>query len=246
MTMRIRLTGALTALALLAGCGGGAGLGAALQGGLASLTGTGGAAASAAAAPAGTAADPATLRRVELATIGIVGTAQQLTASGGRETFAGPEGFTYTLHDGMLVSTRGLSHDLMAADTRQSRAALRAGGARAARARDARRAGQNRSQRIRLHDHRKRGGDDRDRKPAERGPPLRRKLPWRGRDLRQSLLDRRLRTHRFVASVRQPECCIFAQQRPLVSFFGGGLWSSSLCDTPILAIADLTLCYQLE
>ncbi|WPY93539.1 YjbF family lipoprotein [Limimaricola variabilis] len=133
MTMRIRLTGALTALALLAGCGGGAGLGAALQGGLASLTGTGGAAASAAAAPAGTAADPATLRRVELATIGIVGTAQQLTASGGRETFAGPEGFTYTLHDGMLVSTRGLSHDLMAADTRQSRAALRAGGGEALR-----------------------------------------------------------------------------------------------------------------
>ncbi|MGR3738624.1 MAG: YjbF family lipoprotein [Limimaricola soesokkakensis] len=131
MTMRIRMTGALTALALLAGCGGGAGVTAALQGAIAPLVGTQAAPAGGAAAAAP--ADPATSRRVEIAALGLSGTARQVIDNGASKSFSGPAGFTYTLRDGMLVSTRGLGPDLMAADTRQSRAALRAGGGQAVR-----------------------------------------------------------------------------------------------------------------
>ncbi|WP_415143201.1 YjbF family lipoprotein [Limimaricola cinnabarinus] len=133
--MRIRMTGGLLGMALLAGCGGAADLSGALQTAVAPLVGTQQAATPAAGAPAGTAGpvDPETLRRVDLNTLGLTGTAQRLVDNGASATFAGPGGLTYTMRDGMLVSTRGLGHDLMAAETRQSRAALRAGGGQALR-----------------------------------------------------------------------------------------------------------------
>lgn len=129
------MTGALTALALLAGCGGGAGVTVALQSAIAPLVGTQAAPAAASAAASAPAArvDPATSRRVEIAALGLSGTARQVIDNGVSKSFSGPAGFTYTLRDGMLVSTRGLGPDLMAADARQSRAALRAGGGQAVR-----------------------------------------------------------------------------------------------------------------
>ena len=137
MTMRIRMrigvAGALAGLALLAGCGDGAGVTAALQGAISPLLGTTTPAPAGADAASGQPIDPATARRVEIAALGASGTARQLVDNGVSQTFSGPGGFTYTLRDGMLVSTRGLGDDLMAADARQSRAALRAGGGRATR-----------------------------------------------------------------------------------------------------------------
>ncbi len=139
MTMRIRMTGGLLGLALMAGCSDTGGFAGALQRAISPLVGTQQAAAPAAGAGAGTGAtmggavDPSTLRRVDLNTLGLTGTAQRLIDNGGSATFAGPNGFTYTMRDGMLVSTRGLKDDLMAADARQSRAALRAGGGQARR-----------------------------------------------------------------------------------------------------------------
>lgn len=132
MTMRITMTAALAGLVLLAGCGGGAGVTAALQGAIAPLVGT----QSAPAARGGGAAtpvDPATARSVRIAALGASGTATRVVDNGASETFSGPGGFTYTMRDGMLVATRGLGHDLMAADARQTRAALRAGGGTARR-----------------------------------------------------------------------------------------------------------------
>ncbi len=137
MTKRIRMTAALLGLGMLAGCGGAAGLTGALQGAIAPLVGTQPAAAPAAsaagAAGAGGAVDPSSLRQVSLNTLGLTGTATRLIDNGASASFAGPQGFTYTMRDGMLVSTRGLGDDLMAADARQSRAALRAGGGQARR-----------------------------------------------------------------------------------------------------------------
>ncbi|MCP1170496.1 YjbF family lipoprotein [Limimaricola litoreus] len=134
MTIRIRMTAALLGLGLMAGCGGAGGLTGALQGAIAPLVGTQPTAAPVAAGASGKGrADPSTLRRVGLNTLGLTGTATRLIDNGVSASFAGPQGFTYTMRDGMLVSTRGLGDDLMATDARQSRAALRAGGGQARR-----------------------------------------------------------------------------------------------------------------
>ncbi len=141
--MKLRNAGAVLALILVAGCGGESD-GMAMIGGLARTLAPGLApgdeaerqAASQAATvelSAAIAADPTSVIAVQINALGIAEPARRVIDNDGRSTWAGASGYTVAYDDGMLVATRGLIDDLMAADTSQSRAALRQGGGRAKR-----------------------------------------------------------------------------------------------------------------
>jgi len=68
-----------------------------------------------------------------LTTLGIAASARIIADNGTDETWRTQAGYTASFRDGMLVATRGLGDDLMAADAGQVRAALRAGGGSARR-----------------------------------------------------------------------------------------------------------------
>jgi hypothetical protein len=73
-------------------------------------------------------ADPDAYILVRVASREIVGLAREVNANGAVRTWVGETGYSVTLNDGILVATRGLGEDLIAANTTGTRAALRAGG----------------------------------------------------------------------------------------------------------------------
>lgn len=73
-------------------------------------------------------ADPDAYILVQVAQRGIAGLAQEVNANGAVKTWIGETGYSVTLDDGLLVATRGLGDDLIAANTAGVRAALRQGG----------------------------------------------------------------------------------------------------------------------
>lgn len=143
MTIRTGSLAALLGLVVLAGCGEGAGeqIGARLLNVVVPLMsgasmGSGGDAGSVAApdfSAQAIAQDTSKFMAFNLTTLGIATPAQIIADNGADETWRTQAGYTATFRDGMLVATRGLGDDLMAADTGQVRAALRAGGGSARR-----------------------------------------------------------------------------------------------------------------
>lgn len=103
-------------------------------GAVASLTGGG--TAGGGFAPEEVAAAPAEFMLVQVQSRGIAGLARIATTAGPVETWIGETGYSVTLEDGLLVATRGLGGDLMAANTADVRAALRQGGGTAERQHD--------------------------------------------------------------------------------------------------------------
>lgn len=73
-------------------------------------------------------ADPDAFMLVQVAARGITGVAREVNANGAVRTWIGETGYSVTLDDGILVATRGLGDDLIAANTAGVRAALRQGG----------------------------------------------------------------------------------------------------------------------
>ncbi|SDE69521.1 YjbF family lipoprotein [Limimaricola pyoseonensis] len=139
--MKTKLGTALLAATLVAGCtgSGGGGLAQATAGQLASLLrGEGPRSASGAVAAEGVsaeaiAAEPAAYLGLEARRLGLAEVARKVTDNGARETFATSGGITAAFDDGMLVATRGMIFDLLAADASQTRRALRQGGGTARR-----------------------------------------------------------------------------------------------------------------
>ncbi len=139
--MRFGTGAALVAAILTAGCAGsnGGGVLASSVGQLGPLLrGEGpksasGAVSSEAAAPEAVAANPEMFMTMQVGSFGISELVQKVADNGAKETWAGPSGVTAAYNDGMLVATRGLIEDLLAADARESRAALRQGGGTARR-----------------------------------------------------------------------------------------------------------------
>jgi len=70
---------------------------------------------------------------LNLTTLGIAAPARIIADNGADVTWRTQAGYTASFRDGMLVATRGLGDDLMAAEAGQVRAALRAGGGSARR-----------------------------------------------------------------------------------------------------------------
>ncbi len=74
------------------------------------------------------AAAPGSYMAFEARSIGVSGLGLLAGANGARQTFIGQTGYSVTLEEGLVVATRGLGDDLMAADVSGVRAALAAGG----------------------------------------------------------------------------------------------------------------------
>lgn len=119
------------ALALTLGCGQVAGTAAGLMGG----SGPGGPAPENMPGFTGAeiAAAPDAYLAFEARSIGVAGLGLRAGTNAGRETFIGQTGYSVTLQDGVVVATRGLGDDLMAADVSEVVAALAAGGGTARR-----------------------------------------------------------------------------------------------------------------
>ena len=73
-------------------------------------------------------AAPQDFMLVTVASRDIAGLARMTTDNSGQRTWIGEAGYTVTLDDGLLVATRGLGGDLIAANTAGVRAILRQGG----------------------------------------------------------------------------------------------------------------------
>ncbi|SMY08329.1 hypothetical protein LOM8899_02480 [Flavimaricola marinus] len=73
-------------------------------------------------------ADPDAFILVQVSGRDIAGLAREVNANGDVRTWIGESGYSITLDDGLLVATRGLGDDLIAANTAGVRAALRNGG----------------------------------------------------------------------------------------------------------------------
>ncbi len=74
------------------------------------------------------AANPGAFRLVHMPLLGAPVLARRIADNPGSETFLAQNGFSASYADGILVATRGLGEDLLAADVRGLRAALAAGG----------------------------------------------------------------------------------------------------------------------
>ena len=143
MTLKSGSLAALLCSVILAGCGEGAGaqmgervLGTVLPLIAGASMGSEGNARSVAApdfSAQAMAQDTSQFMAFNLTTLGIAAPARIIADNGADETWRTQAGYTASFRDGMLVATRGLGDDLMAAEAGQVRAALRAGGGTARR-----------------------------------------------------------------------------------------------------------------
>lgn len=124
--MRARRILAVTGALALSGCGAASGLIGAVAGAAPGATAQ--PLSAAGFAPEAVAAAPQDYMLIQVATRGIAGLAVQANANGDVQTWIGETGYSLTLEDGLLVATRGLGDDLIAANTAGVRAALRQGG----------------------------------------------------------------------------------------------------------------------